>query len=863
MANEAKIKLSAEGVEQVVNAFRKVQQEAERAGKRGADGIGVLNKSLSGLKTIVAAVGIGALVLHLKEKAKAAIAAADAVGDLAQITGAATETISLFAFAAREHGTDIAVLQKGVFNLAQQLDLLKGKDRTTVEVFRRIGLSAKDFQGLSFDQSLEKVALRLGELEGSEATVSVATTLLGKKNIDLMDVFAQLADEGIDKVRDRAIKLGVIFSKDMTDAAGRAIQALGIMQAKSQAAAAQFLFGLSPAISDVIDALDRANGEKGESGFKKFGEVAGSAVKAVAGAFIFLGRVIARELAVIDARFEAVSEIWKKRQFFDFEALIESRRQVLEKIEGIRAAADEDITNAIAKLDGSGSGTGNKGVARDKRNTASARNLSDITKEEKARADFLKAQLDNELKLFHAASALRTDAEKRDFENGLSSLEQYFAQRLAATKAENQKEIDILERKRAIVAATPEREAGDAGKKAKDLAELDAQITERRIEGQRKLADSIQEERAAVRDLARERLQFDNQLLTLQGERAAAARAAFAEEVKQKDLLLRRQGIPDAERAHIIGQFETQGNRAIDFDEQQEKAQAAVRELDLALAAIRRDVETGVLAQIQGEQQSVALQEQKLPLLQAEADKLLLIGQASKDATKIEQAQQFKEAVNDIGVAANKAGRDLAEIRAAVDNGVVSEGANFLNDIATNAKTASQAINDFGKSVIATFTSIISKKLSEKLFGSLFGSLGGFGGGLFGLGGATIQKAAEGGKIVGPGTGTSDSILAAGPGGLLRVANGEFIVREAVVRQPGAEAFLHDFNRGIRLQSLIASGRIPRFAGGGLVHAGSTQGMSSAAGGPSPVQFVISPDMAHLTMRDLVDSYLAREYASR
>lgn len=66
---------------------------------------------------------------------------------------------------------------------------------------------------------------------------------------------------------------------------------------------------------------------------------------------------------------------------------------------------------------------------------------------------------------------------------------------------------------------------------------------------------------------------------------------------------------------------------------------------------------------------------------------------------------------------------------------------------------------------------------------------------------------AEGGRIRGPGTGTSDSILA-------RVSNNEFVTRAAVVRQPGALQFLEAFNRHgmAALESLH-----PAFADGGLV----------------------------------------------
>ncbi len=62
-----------------------------------------------------------------------------------------------------------------------------------------------------------------------------------------------------------------------------------------------------------------------------------------------------------------------------------------------------------------------------------------------------------------------------------------------------------------------------------------------------------------------------------------------------------------------------------------------------------------------------------------------------------------------------------------------------------------------------------------------------------------LERKAEGGLVLGPGTETSDSILA-------RLSRGEFIVRAAAVRRYGL-AFLEALN----------AMRLPRFAGGGLV----------------------------------------------
>jgi len=52
---------------------------------------------------------------------------------------------------------------------------------------------------------------------------------------------------------------------------------------------------------------------------------------------------------------------------------------------------------------------------------------------------------------------------------------------------------------------------------------------------------------------------------------------------------------------------------------------------------------------------------------------------------------------------------------------------------------------------------------------------------------AVAVAAATGGQVLGPGTGTSDSIPA-------WLSNTEFVTRAAVVTQPGALGFLHDFN---------------------------------------------------------------------
>ena len=73
--------------------------------------------------------------------------------------------------------------------------------------------------------------------------------------------------------------------------------------------------------------------------------------------------------------------------------------------------------------------------------------------------------------------------------------------------------------------------------------------------------------------------------------------------------------------------------------------------------------------------------------------------------------------------------------------------------------------------------------------------------------GRLVPGAATGGQILGPGTSTSDSILA-------RLSNGEFVIKAAAVDKYGV-SFMHALNNM----------RLPQFAGGGSV---STSSASSA-----------------------------------
>lgn len=146
-----------------------------------------------------------------------------------------------------------------------------------------------------------------------------------------------------------------------------------------------------------------------------------------------------------------------------------------------------------------------------------------------------------------------------------------------------------------------------------------------------------------------------------------------------------------------------------------------------------------------------------------------------------------------------------------------------LVSFATSSKLNFRGLID---SMIADLARFSARAAMSQVFGAI-GSALGFGGvsdAVGALGGAASAAVgsnaygfhlATGGAVWGPGTSTSDSISA-------QLSNGEFVVRAAVVSQPGVRAHLERLN---------AAGRsgFARFAAGGLVG-------GSVGGGDSPAR---------------------------
>ncbi|MDR2186856.1 MAG: tape measure protein [Azonexus sp.] len=352
------------------------------------------------------------------------------------------------------------------------------------------------------------------------------------------------------------------------------------------------------------------------------------------------------------------------------------------------------------------------------------------------------------------------------------------------------------------------------------------------------------------------------ELLKLEGNTAEAARREFEEKYAelraalqkelaggsltaqaQIDLIVRLQGITEARRqldevSAAIGNINAQNSR----DEQSIDAQ----------------VSAGLLTEIEGRQRLIDLHRQTATALQAQIPILQQLAAAGGEQGRL-AAIQLQELQTQLITLQNTSN----ELQVALKNGLTSGLNEAITGLANGTMTLREAVTSLVQSVVNGLAQIAAQRLAEgaaqgamsllgmgggegagltdgatalsgsagelaasggtliaaatmlsssaaalaaaKVTGGTSGAASGFmsGGGLdwgsiFGsMAGAGF---ASGGPIAGPGTGTSDSILLWG-------SNGEYMIRAASVRQPGARDFLDHFNAvGMRALSGYAEG---------------------------------------------------------
>jgi hypothetical protein len=829
-APDARVRLSAEGVAEVVNAFKRVQQEAQRTStvaKKSGDGLGYLSKKLESVKSLLPTIAAGAAITGLVAMTKNALEAADGMGKLSQKTGLAVGTISTLSFAARTADVEQEALNKGLVKFTRAMDEYDKGAATSRDSVQSLFGSAKALAGLDQDTRLLKTVDALSKLAPGAKRTGLAMQFFGKAGADLLPLIDDLGNGGFEELRKKAEKLGLVVDEKLAKAAQRANDSMRDLESAGKGMALQFASGLAPELADVAETITDSINVGGQNGLQKVGEGVGKVVKTIVAGFEIVGKTIGFILSEAEQAWDHFGDY--ARDVLTGIAQAEVKHPILSALPGggiaaaiIEAknakpgenqfldrlkAAVEDAQKSVSDLFKSGSTTLKKPKGK-------ADNSEDTAANEKAKQAALalaQAEQDAEARVAAAELKAQDAAEKQKYEQGLISLQEYYDNRIKMAQNQGDKEAAALYQKIVDLQNAPlgkdelpeERQA----KVAKAAADFQVQLLENAATVKQLQADQAKEAEA----LNQKALDFEKKIQAAQGDRYAAAKAQIDAEANQLDEILRKEGVAADVRAERTGAYRTAGYQQVDFSQLQNQANTALDTIAQKRDSIDAQVQSGQMFAFQGEQQILAMEQQRLPLLQQIADAMKATAVTPE---QVQAAADFQSKVDQLAISSNKAALEAANFKQNLDSALKSDLSNWLTQGIDQAESLGDAFRGLALSVVDSLRQIASQMLATYMIQKLLGFVG--------MGTSTASpapvKAATGGLILGAGTGTSDSIPA-------RLSNYEYVVRSSVVRRPGVLPLLNMLNYG---SPMLRRRGGNRFAEGGLVDAPSASGDRSA-----------------------------------
>jgi len=325
-------------------------------------------------------------------------------------------------------------------------------------------------------------------------------------------------------------------------------------------------------------------------------------------------------------------------------------------------------------------------------------------------------------------------------------------------------------------------------------------------------------------DLLKDQVNRQAQVLELQGDSVEATRLRMQRDLDAiRDSLLAlgelgREEIANAEK--IIDLTEWRGT----FAELEEVISQGEQRLRARVRDIESRLEFGNISKAQARQELKAAYEEQARILRSIIPLLRTYAELVGDPRLVAAVQQMEAQLAELENQIRSIGNQWVEFGQQVGQIAANNLGEFFANAAIEAENFGDTLKLLGGdmdslrnlagALLADIIRLISQMIAAQIIISSFRALSlppppglvGFGaqGGL--ITGRGIVRAAGGGLLSGPGSGTSDSMLA-------RVSTGEYIVRAAAVDKYGAN-FLHALNSGA-LPREIANLR--RFASGGLI----------------------------------------------
>jgi len=809
---DVRVKLSAEGVAEVVAALKKIQSEGQRATVKPRQSFLGFNNVLGATKNLLGGLGIALGINQFRSFIQRSVDAADSINKTGAKIGATTENLSALQLVARTADSTLESVAAAIVRMNKNLGDAAAGVPTAIGYMKDLGVELDDIRGLDAVEVFALISKKLMEIEDPLVRDRVALGLFGRAGAQVKPTMQALADEGLGSVIERARELGILLDHDVAAASERIKDDLEILAMQSEALGARFMAGFGPEASQALQVLS-GDLSKTTDDWREAGEAIGKVVKWVVAVVATGFDLVGSWIGFMMTSLVSLSSIVSKAMQFDFRGA----KQELQTFERWFGREWKDLKERVGNRFELAISTSPEAEGGEPRTARTGEGGQDPAELAAKRAQALQTALDRELSITKSATSLKTAAEKRAFEEGLKDVESHYADRRAIVDAAYDDEVRVLAEKRALL-----DDITDPGRRLQEEKKIDLELARARLEHENAIGEILFEERQTVRDLAKERLGIEQKILEAQGKRTEAQRLGFEEELRQADLILRKRGASDAEREATLRRLRQVLEAGADFEDAKADAEAALHEYDAARAEIEARAAAGLITQYEAETEILAIEQGRLGTLAQLAEALEAAALATGDPEKIAQAREFAASVREIGMSVEASTSAFGEFRKTALESATGAITDFLDSGISKATTLRGVFKNLASSIIGDLRRIAAQMLAQKfmgLFGGLFSGGGEIGADFIG---PPVAGKAGGGLLHGPGTDTSDSIL-------IRASRMEYLVKAASVRQPGVLPVLEAINahgaRALTTSPVIADiDEVAHFAQGGLVGSAGAEG---------------------------------------
>lgn len=821
---DVRVRLTAEGVQEVVQALKRIAAESDKSGKKASKSFGLFGQALGNVKTLLGGMA-GYLSFRMFQGfIRGGSEAADQIGKLALRVGTTVERASALSWIAKKSDVDLNALAGTAGILTRRIQDLRDGLPTMVEQFGKLEIAAEDLEGLDTAQALALVAERLYEMEDGSKRSGIALTLLGRAGGKIIPALNELGAQGLPRIVEGARELGLVLDEETTDSIIALNDDMATLEMQVDFLAARFLAGLAPAIRQAVGMISGDLAE-GSQAFKDFGEDAGRMLTGLILAFATLAEVIMTAFDWVGTLLGTTSVNIVSLAKYVFKSLKGEKDEALRDLGAAVAVVDEQWEALAQRIEDRNERMSKriKALLEGEAPPASGAESEEETEEERERrlrriqdqaqmqALIERQAAQQSIATIKARATLAREAERRAYEQGLQDVETYYAARRKLIEEQAQAELAALQQQLELLA-----DEGDPERRQLEEARVNAEIQRARLSLQTQLLQLTGEEQKEIERVGRERLKVESKIQTSNLETHELRLEQIRREAEAYNLLLTQQGVGEAQRAELVANLRETLLRREDFDTIAREAQAGLDELALARAELDAQVLAGNLTQMQSEQQLNAILREKVPFLREIAYMMQAAAAWTKDPALVAQAQAFSTAITELEGSTKNLTQTLTYFRDSMEQAATSDLTNWLSSLGDQTENARQAFTRLALSVVKSLQRIAAEIIATAAIKRLSG--------LFGGGGAPGERAATGKLIRGPGGPTGDKIPA-------YLSDWEYVVQASQVKRPGGLQFLRAYNAGLidprqMLHAVgLARGGLPRFrlvtatglAGGGTV----------------------------------------------